>query len=73
VHRHQELRDPPIDVVAIGEPAARDRQSRIMRIDFYHGARILGDPAHVIDVHAHDRIDEVLLDIEHLVLILVEA
>jgi hypothetical protein len=73
MHRHQELRDAPVDVVAVGEPAARDRQSRIMRIDFYHRTRVLGDPAHVVDVHARDRIDKVLLDIEHLVLVLVEA
>ena len=32
-----------------------------------------GDPAHVIGVHARDRIDEVLLDIEDFVLFLVEA
>ncbi len=73
VHRHQELRDAPVDVVAIGEPAARDRETRVMRIDFDHRTRVLGDPAHVIDVHARDRIDEMLLDIEDFVLFLLET
>ena len=73
MHRHQELRDAPVDIVAAGEPAARDRQPRLVRIDLDHRARVFGDPAHVIGIHPRDRIDEVLLDIEDLVLFLVEG
>src|SRR5258708_5855272 len=73
MHRHQELGDAPVDVVAAGEPAARDRQPGVMRIDPYHRTRVLGEPAHVIGAHARERIDEVLLDIEDFVLFFLEA
>ena len=73
MHRHQKLRDAPVDIVAAGEPSARDRQPRLVRIDLDHRARVLGDPAHVIGIHPCDRIDEMLLDVEDFVLFLVEA
>src|ERR1700733_4695682 len=35
---HQELRDAPVDIVAAGEAAARDREPGVMRLDLDDGA-----------------------------------
>ena len=70
--RHQELGDAPVDVVAAGEPATGDRQAGLVRSDLDHRARVFGDPAHVVGRDPRQRIDEMLLDIEDLVLFLFE-
>ena len=70
---HQELGDAPIDVVVGGDTSAGNGQAGVVRVHLDHGPRIVGDPTHMVKVHARHGAGEVLCDVEVLVLGLVEG